>query len=222
MPRIAPLRILRTWAGINTTVDGKGVLGPVGEFPGSTRNTRGRRLYARAAFGADRRRPDARPPSNGRRLRFFAGPFRQGRLKRQTARAPVILVEASSVSASTRVRMSSGVIPRARAAHVQRRDGLAPAVANRNRERTQTDFQLLVHDRPAFQPDLADHAAQLHLGGDRIRRESRQRHLVQVLVQDVVWQRGEQRRPVETQCAGTRLPMVMPTLTRQLDVARAT
>jgi glycine/D-amino acid oxidase-like deaminating enzyme len=29
VPQIAPLRIIRTWAGVNTTVDGKGVLGPV-------------------------------------------------------------------------------------------------------------------------------------------------------------------------------------------------
>ena len=34
VPCIAPLRILRTWAGINTTVDGRGVLGPVGGVPG--------------------------------------------------------------------------------------------------------------------------------------------------------------------------------------------
>ncbi|MDQ0390517.1 NAD(P)/FAD-dependent oxidoreductase [Labrys monachus] len=34
VPRIAPLRIIRTWAGINTAVDGKGVLGPVGPVPG--------------------------------------------------------------------------------------------------------------------------------------------------------------------------------------------
>lgn len=33
-PQIAPLRIIRTWAGINTSVDGKGVLGPVGTVPG--------------------------------------------------------------------------------------------------------------------------------------------------------------------------------------------
>lgn len=33
-PRIAPLRIIRTWAGINTSVDGKGVLGPVHTVPG--------------------------------------------------------------------------------------------------------------------------------------------------------------------------------------------
>jgi len=34
VPRIAPLRIIRTWAGINTSVDGKGVLGPIGRVPG--------------------------------------------------------------------------------------------------------------------------------------------------------------------------------------------
>ena len=28
------MRIIRTWAGINTSVDGKGVLGPVGRVPG--------------------------------------------------------------------------------------------------------------------------------------------------------------------------------------------
>ncbi len=33
-PQIAPLRIIRTWAGINTSVDGKGVLGPVDNVPG--------------------------------------------------------------------------------------------------------------------------------------------------------------------------------------------
>lgn len=33
-PQIAPLRIIRTWAGINTSVDGKGVLGPAGTVPG--------------------------------------------------------------------------------------------------------------------------------------------------------------------------------------------
>lgn len=34
VPRIASLRIIRTWAGINTSVDGKGVLGPIGRVPG--------------------------------------------------------------------------------------------------------------------------------------------------------------------------------------------
>jgi glycine/D-amino acid oxidase-like deaminating enzyme len=34
VPRIAPLRIIRTWAGINTSADGKGILGPVGRVPG--------------------------------------------------------------------------------------------------------------------------------------------------------------------------------------------
>jgi glycine/D-amino acid oxidase-like deaminating enzyme len=33
-PRIAPLRIIRTWAGVNTSVDGKGVLGPATSVPG--------------------------------------------------------------------------------------------------------------------------------------------------------------------------------------------
>jgi glycine/D-amino acid oxidase-like deaminating enzyme len=33
-PQIAPLRIVRTWAGVNTSVDGKGVLGPVASVPG--------------------------------------------------------------------------------------------------------------------------------------------------------------------------------------------
>jgi glycine/D-amino acid oxidase-like deaminating enzyme len=33
-PEIAPLRIIRTWAGLNTSVDGKGVLGPVDSVPG--------------------------------------------------------------------------------------------------------------------------------------------------------------------------------------------
>ncbi|MDE1995203.1 MAG: FAD-binding oxidoreductase [Rhizobiaceae bacterium] len=33
-PQIAPLRIIRTWAGVNTSVDGKGVLGPVPSVPG--------------------------------------------------------------------------------------------------------------------------------------------------------------------------------------------
>ncbi|GLS21661.1 FAD-binding oxidoreductase [Labrys miyagiensis] len=34
VPRIAPLRVIRTWAGINTSVDGRGVLGEVGQVPG--------------------------------------------------------------------------------------------------------------------------------------------------------------------------------------------
>jgi glycine/D-amino acid oxidase-like deaminating enzyme len=34
VPAIAPLRVLRSWAGVNTTVDGAGVLGPVGGVPG--------------------------------------------------------------------------------------------------------------------------------------------------------------------------------------------
>jgi glycine/D-amino acid oxidase-like deaminating enzyme len=34
VPRIASLRIIRSWAGINTSVDGKGVLGPIGPVPG--------------------------------------------------------------------------------------------------------------------------------------------------------------------------------------------
>jgi glycine/D-amino acid oxidase-like deaminating enzyme len=33
-PGIASLRIIRTWGGINTSVDGKGVLGPVASIPG--------------------------------------------------------------------------------------------------------------------------------------------------------------------------------------------
>ena len=33
-PQIAPLRIIRTWAGLNTSVDGRGVLGPVDGVPG--------------------------------------------------------------------------------------------------------------------------------------------------------------------------------------------
>lgn len=34
VPRIAPLRIIRTWAGINTSIDGRGVLGEVRRVPG--------------------------------------------------------------------------------------------------------------------------------------------------------------------------------------------
>lgn len=34
VPSVAPLRIIRTWAGINTSVDGRGVLGPVGNVQG--------------------------------------------------------------------------------------------------------------------------------------------------------------------------------------------
>ncbi len=34
VPALAPLRILRTWGGINTSVDGTGVLGPVPSLPG--------------------------------------------------------------------------------------------------------------------------------------------------------------------------------------------
>jgi glycine/D-amino acid oxidase-like deaminating enzyme len=34
VPRIGPLRIIRTWAGLNTTVDGRGVLGAVDGLPG--------------------------------------------------------------------------------------------------------------------------------------------------------------------------------------------
>lgn len=34
VPSIAPLRIIRCWAGINTAVDGRGVLGPVSSIPG--------------------------------------------------------------------------------------------------------------------------------------------------------------------------------------------
>lgn len=34
MPRIGRARIIRTWAGLNTTVDGKGVLGAVPAVPG--------------------------------------------------------------------------------------------------------------------------------------------------------------------------------------------
>ncbi|MDX3975463.1 FAD-binding oxidoreductase [Shinella sp.] len=33
-PQISPLRIIRTWAGVNTSVDGKGVLGPVSSVEG--------------------------------------------------------------------------------------------------------------------------------------------------------------------------------------------
>ena len=50
VPAIGGLRVMRTWAGMNTTVDGKSVLGPV---PGGARRDRGRAgrcgLYARAA-----------------------------------------------------------------------------------------------------------------------------------------------------------------------------
>lgn len=34
VPAIAPLRVIRTWAGINTSVDGRGVLGEIGKMPG--------------------------------------------------------------------------------------------------------------------------------------------------------------------------------------------
>ena len=34
VPRIAPLNIIRNWAGINTAVDGKGVLGEAAQIPG--------------------------------------------------------------------------------------------------------------------------------------------------------------------------------------------
>jgi glycine/D-amino acid oxidase-like deaminating enzyme len=34
IPAIAPLRVIRTWAGVNTYVDGIGVLGPVSAVPG--------------------------------------------------------------------------------------------------------------------------------------------------------------------------------------------
>ncbi len=34
LPAIAPLRVIRTWAGVNTSVDGAGVLGEVGGVPG--------------------------------------------------------------------------------------------------------------------------------------------------------------------------------------------
>ena len=34
VPQIASLRIIRSWAGLNTTVDGQGVLGPVSGVPG--------------------------------------------------------------------------------------------------------------------------------------------------------------------------------------------
>ena len=34
VPAVSPLRIIRTWAGVNTSVDGKGVLGPVPTHPG--------------------------------------------------------------------------------------------------------------------------------------------------------------------------------------------
>jgi len=34
VPRLAPLRVIRTWAGVNTLVDGCGVIGPVASIPG--------------------------------------------------------------------------------------------------------------------------------------------------------------------------------------------
>ncbi|WP_413989594.1 NAD(P)/FAD-dependent oxidoreductase [Labrys okinawensis] len=34
VPRIAPLRVIRTWAGVNTSVDGRGVLGEIEHVPG--------------------------------------------------------------------------------------------------------------------------------------------------------------------------------------------
>jgi glycine/D-amino acid oxidase-like deaminating enzyme len=33
-PAVGQLSIIRTWAGVNTTTDGKGILGPVEEYPG--------------------------------------------------------------------------------------------------------------------------------------------------------------------------------------------
>ena len=35
VPAIGPLRIIRTWAGINTTTDGVGILGPIDGIPGA-------------------------------------------------------------------------------------------------------------------------------------------------------------------------------------------
>jgi len=34
VPQLSPLRVIRTWAGINTVVDGCGVIGPVAAIPG--------------------------------------------------------------------------------------------------------------------------------------------------------------------------------------------
>jgi glycine/D-amino acid oxidase-like deaminating enzyme len=34
IPRLAPLRVIRTWAGVNTAIDGCGVIGPVASVPG--------------------------------------------------------------------------------------------------------------------------------------------------------------------------------------------
>jgi glycine/D-amino acid oxidase-like deaminating enzyme len=34
VPRLGSLRVVRTWAGINTSIDGCGVIGPVASIPG--------------------------------------------------------------------------------------------------------------------------------------------------------------------------------------------
>jgi glycine/D-amino acid oxidase-like deaminating enzyme len=34
VPRVGALRVIRTWAGVNSTVNGRSVLGPVDRVPG--------------------------------------------------------------------------------------------------------------------------------------------------------------------------------------------
>ncbi len=96
-PVIAPLRIIRTWAGINTSVDGKGVLGPIPSVPGlffavpampAIRSDRFRRAWWRIWWwiairvrtwritGRNVLRPEGGGPIIGRRLGILrtAGP----------------------------------------------------------------------------------------------------------------------------------------------------
>lgn len=81
IPRIGALRLIRTWAGVNTSVDGRPVIGPVTGHPRIVlRHSGRRRLHARSADGAAGRRHDARPRAgstdrrlHGRSLRLIVG-----------------------------------------------------------------------------------------------------------------------------------------------------
>ena len=77
VPAIRRLRLLRSWAGMNTTVDGASV---IGRLPGAPRVTMavpgGRRLHARAPRRAHGLRPRAGAPATGGPGTIQPGAFR--------------------------------------------------------------------------------------------------------------------------------------------------
>ena len=79
IPRIGALRLIRTWAGVNTSVDGRPVVGPVTGVPGLFFAIPGDAGYTLGpADGAAGRRHDARPRAGSADRRLHGGSLQLG------------------------------------------------------------------------------------------------------------------------------------------------